>query len=68
MTLTPTRCVDDAYLEKRLIVGSLALAVHADLAEIARQLLAVPDSADDCLRLTAGLRRLVFGPAPDAEP
>jgi hypothetical protein len=67
MTFAPTRFVEDAYLEKRVIVGSLALEVNADLAETARQLLEVPDSTAECLRLTTGLRQLFFGPADDAE-
>lgn len=68
MTITPTRFVEDAYLEKRVIVGSLALEVNADLAETARQLLEVSDSTTECMRLTTGMRRLFFGPDADAEP
>jgi len=67
MTATPTRFVEDSYLEKRVIVGSLALEVNADLAETARQLLEVPDSTTECMRLTTGMRRLFFGPIDDAE-
>lgn len=53
--------IADPSVEKRLIVGSLALECNSDIAESARSLLKVPDTITDCARFTAGFRRLFFG-------
>jgi hypothetical protein len=55
--------LDDKSLERRVIIGSLALDSSLDLAAQARVLLDVPDSVSDCAHLTTGLRQLFFGPA-----
>jgi hypothetical protein len=64
MTATPAprlHHIAEPFLEKRLIVGSLALECNPDIAESARNLLEVPDTITDCARFTADFRRLFFG-------
>ena len=46
-------------LERRFIVGTLALDSNLDLAAEARVLLAVEDSVSDCAKLTADFRRMM---------
>jgi len=59
-----TITIEDKPLERRFIIGALALDSNLDLAAEARVLLAVEDSVSDCAKLTADFRRLM-GPAVD---
>lgn len=59
-----TTHVDDKPLERRFIVGTLALDSNLDLAAEARVLLDVEDSVSDCAKLTADFRRMM-GPVTD---
>lgn len=64
MTTTPApglHHIAEPYLEKQLIVGSLALECNPDIAESARRLLEVSDAVTDCARITTDFRRLFFG-------
>lgn len=62
---TTTTTQEDAYLEKRFIVGTLALDSNLDIAACARVLLKIEDSISDCAKLTADCRAL-FGPGADS--
>lgn len=59
-----TITIEDKPLERRFIIGALALDSNLDLAAEARVLLAVEDSVSDCAKLTADFRRLM-GPVID---
>lgn len=59
-----TTHIEGKPLERRFIVGTLALDSNLDLAAKARVLLEVEDSVSDCAKLTADFRRLM-GPAAD---
>jgi hypothetical protein len=59
-----TITIEDKPLERRFIIGALALDSNLDLAAEARVLLAVEDSVSDCAKLTADFRRLM-GPVVD---
>lgn len=52
-------------LERRFIVGTLALDSNLDLAAEARVLLEVDDSVSDCAQLTADFRRMMGPVQPD---
>jgi hypothetical protein len=54
MTIT----IEDKHLEKRFIIGTLALDSNLDLAAEARVLLDVNDSVSDCAKLTKDFRAL----------
>lgn len=62
-----TTYIEDKPLERRFIVGTLALDSNLDLAAEARVLLEVEDSVSDCARLTADFRRLM-APVDDQAP
>ena len=53
-----TTYIEDKPLERRFIVGTLALDSNLDLAAEARVLLEVEDSVSDCAKLTADFRAL----------
>lgn len=53
---------DNDYLERRVIVGTLAIDSNPDIAAEARRLLGIEDSVVDCINLTAGLRQLMAEP------
>lgn len=55
-----TTTFEDKYLEKRVIVGTLAIDSNLGLAAEARVLLDVPESVSDCAKLTQDFRAL-FG-------
>ena len=59
-----TITIEDKPLERRFIIGALALDSNLDLAAEARVLLAVEDSVSDCAKLTADFRRMM-GPVID---
>ncbi len=59
-----TITIEDKPLERRFIIGALALDSNLDLAAEARVLLAVEDSVSDCAKLTADFRRMM-GPMTD---
>jgi hypothetical protein len=54
-----TITIEDKPLERRFIIGALALDSNLDLAAEARVLLAVEDSVSDCAKLTADFRRMM---------
>ena len=56
--------IDDKSLERRFIVGTLALDSNLTLAAEARVLLDIEDSVRSCAQLTADFRRLM-GPVTD---
>lgn len=60
-----TTHIDDKPLERRFIVGTLALDSNLDLAAEARVLLEVDDSVSDCAQLTADFRRMMGPVQPD---
>jgi hypothetical protein len=53
-----TTTIEDKHLEKRFIIGTLALDSNLDLAAEARVLLDVNDSVSDCAKLTKDFRAL----------
>jgi hypothetical protein len=53
-----TTTIEDKHLEKRFIVGTLALDSNLDLAAEARVLLDVTESVSDCAKLTKDFRTL----------
>jgi hypothetical protein len=55
-----TTTIEDKYLEKRFIVGTLAIDSNLDLAAEARVMLDVSESVSDCAKLTKDFRAL-FG-------
>lgn len=57
--MSTTTLAGDSALERRFIIGTLALERHLELAAEARVLLGVEDSISDCARLTADMRALV---------
>ena len=57
--------IEDKPLERRFIIGTLALDSNLDLAAEARVLLAVEDSVSDCAKLTADFRRMMLRPTDD---
>lgn len=59
-----TSHIEDRPLERRFIIGALALDSNLDLAAEARVLLDVEDSVSDCAKLTADFRRMM-GPVTD---
>ncbi len=61
MTIT----IEDKHLEKRFIIGALALDSNLDLAAEARVLLDVNDSISDCAKLTKDFRALFRESDPD---
>jgi hypothetical protein len=60
-----TATIEDKYLEKRFIVGTLALDSNLDLAAEARVLLDVSESISDCAKLTNDFRALLGDRDPD---
>lgn len=46
-------------LERRFIVGTLALDSNPDIAEKARQVLGLDESVTDCAKFTAEFRQLL---------
>ncbi len=60
-----TARITDKPLERRFIVGALALDSNLDLAAEARVLLEVDDSVNDCAQLTADFRRMMGPVQPD---
>lgn len=54
-----TTHIEHKPLERRFIVGTLALDSNLDLAAEARVLLEVEDSVSDCAKLTADFRRMM---------
>jgi hypothetical protein len=56
--------LDGKFLERRIIVGTLALDSNLDLAAEARVLLEVEDSVSNCAKFTADFRRMM-GPVED---
>jgi hypothetical protein len=56
--------IDDKSLERRFIVGTLALDSNLTLAAEARVLLDIEESVSDCAQFTADFRRLM-GPVTD---
>lgn len=57
--------LDGKLLERRIIVGTLALDSNLDLAAEARVLLEVEDSVSNCAKLTADFRRMMGPAQPD---
>lgn len=51
--------IEDKPLERRFIIGTLALDSNLELAAEARVLLDVADSVSDCAKLTADFRRMM---------
>ena len=51
--------IEDKSLERRFIIGTLALASDLELAAEARVLLDVADSVSDCAQFTADFRRML---------
>ena len=54
-----TSRINEKALERRVIVGTLALDSNLELAAEARVLLDVEDSVSDCAQLTADFRRMM---------
>lgn len=55
-------------LERRFIVGTLALDSNHDIAEKARVILGLDESVNDCAKFTADFRRLIGSEAHDSSP
>jgi hypothetical protein len=60
-----TTTIEDKHLEKRFIIGTLALDSNLDLAAEARVLLDVSESVSDCAKLTKDFRALFHERDPD---
>lgn len=66
--MNTTTTIEDKYLEKRFIIGTLALDSNIDLAAEARVLLDVSESVCDCAKLTNDFRVLLGEVTPQMPP